>query len=607
MANKPKIGLVGYFGWGNFGDELFLKAHQHHLGAEFELEVIHDILEAPYFSRPVEEVVDPCDAILIGGGDLLNPVHVSGLYWKEEFLKKPVFIFGLGVPRSNNYKKDAIDVYRKFFRHPNCKLVVARDEESCNWIKSNIAPTCELVWFPDPVCSLNFPSAMKPQEKTLAVVMRGHRSLSSDLSAVRELIDKAKDMGYLVKHLVLANLKLGLVDLEMARLVAKGDEDIVTPLTLDDMCQCIGSCSLLATIKFHGMVVATMYGIPAIAMSVTPKNRNFLRMIERPEMSCGYTNKDLWKTLSHYPVTIPKKTREWLRDQSSQGYIFLRNRIMIATRNNKYLSNNASANNEIEEKIVLDNTRVSGYQGPLYDRDSLARRADGRVRELPRRLGVDSSALHKSRILEIGCGNGECTSAVIHVYQADGYGVDINPAWEGGCYRALHQEGRLMVMDASSPEITRLGAFDFIHSYTVFEHIEKPRETLSNIWHLLKPGGRAFLSFNLYLGASAGHLLGYLPDLPWIHLTHTDAEIREIMLNRYGINRGVSWVNKWRYQDYLNACSDLGFKVNKCWYVRKTPDSIFYQKHIDTLGKYEVADLSKNFMNLSIMRPSSEG
>ena len=148
VHTKKRIGLVGYFGWGNFGDELFLEAHRQHLGGEFELEVIHDLLSEPYFSRPVEEMIAPYDAILIGGGDLINPVRVSGLYWKEAFLTKPVFVFGIGVPSAKWARNDAIDTYRRFFQHPNCHLVVPRDIESYNWIKSNICPSGHLAWPP---------------------------------------------------------------------------------------------------------------------------------------------------------------------------------------------------------------------------------------------------------------------------------------------------------------------------------------------------------------------------------------------------------------------------------------------------------------------------
>jgi len=324
---RKKIGLVGYFGWGNFGDELFLAAHRQHLGDAYDLEVVHDILEAPYFSKSVEKLVEPYDAILIGGGDLINPVRLSGLYWQQAFLKKPVFIYGIGVPNVKWLRANIVDEYRNFFQHKNCRLVVPRDVESYNWIKEKIEPTGHMEWFPDPVCSLRLPTATPPKEKTLGVVMRSHRSVAEDLSHLRVMIDKAKEMGYAIKHLALGNLQLGKADLEMVRSIAQPGEEIVASESLDELCQAISSCSMLASIKFHGLVVASMYGIPTIAMSVTPKNRNFLRMLQRPEMLRSYTDENLWKNLTYFPAGIATQVRDYLAQGSNAGYALLRQKL----------------------------------------------------------------------------------------------------------------------------------------------------------------------------------------------------------------------------------------------------------------------------------------
>lgn len=105
------------------------------------------------------------------------------------------------------------------------------------------------------------------------------------------------------------------------------------------------------------------------------------------------------------------------------------------------------------------------------------------------------------------------------------------------------------------------------------------------------------------MGASASHLRGYLPDLPWIHLTHTEGEARAIMLERFGVDRGFTWVNKLTDKDYLDHCARIGFRVLGVGYDRLPIDDIYYQKHIDKFGKYNRADLAKNFMKLGLERP----
>lgn len=326
---KKKIALVGFFGWGNFGDELFIKAHQQHLGQEYDLVVANDLTKAPYFSRPVNSIVSDVDAVLIGGGDLLNPVRVSPLYWNRAYLKKPTYIFGLGVPRQVSVKPNVLKHYENFLKHENCKLIVARDVESYNWLKDNYDLGDKLTWYPDAVCSLNLPTPVKASQKTLGVVMREHHSLDENMEPLFELIDRGRSLGYKIKHIVLANLELGKGDYERA-LKIRGehtDEELVYTEDLDEMCEAISSCDMLATIKFHGMVVATMYGIPAIAMSVTPKNKNFLKMINIDGMCHSYRSPGLADKLPEIPEPIDPETISWLRSESTEGYKVLKEAI----------------------------------------------------------------------------------------------------------------------------------------------------------------------------------------------------------------------------------------------------------------------------------------
>ena len=136
-----RIGLVGFFGWGNYGDELFLRQWQQSLGAHHEVAVVHDQLSAPYFSRQASEVAAEFDAFVIGGGDLVIPNKISPLYWNRAWLQRPVYISGVGVPTWIKHRApDVIERLRNFFQHPNVKHVSARDEESAQWIRRHLEP-----------------------------------------------------------------------------------------------------------------------------------------------------------------------------------------------------------------------------------------------------------------------------------------------------------------------------------------------------------------------------------------------------------------------------------------------------------------------------------
>jgi len=319
-----RVALVGYFGWGNFGDELFVDTHRQMLEPEFDLFVANDLLHEPYFSDGPQSVVDQADAILIGGGDLINPTRVSGLYWCEEFLQRPVFVYGIGVPTQPFERAAVMGHYKQFLEHDNVRLIVARDAESHAWLASKFELGDKLQWYPDAVCAYRRPEPRVATEPEFGIVMREHRSLDADMSAVRALADRATSIGYKVKHLVLANGTLGEADAGRARMIAQDGESVFQSESLQEMCYEISGLQMMASIKFHGLVVASMFGVPTIAMSVTPKNRNFLRMIQRPEMLVSYRDPTLAERVNMYPARIHSLVRGNLYRRSVAGYDVLR-------------------------------------------------------------------------------------------------------------------------------------------------------------------------------------------------------------------------------------------------------------------------------------------
>ena len=324
---KPKVGLVGFFGWGNFGDELFLLAHKTFLSDICEPAQLNDGTQKPFFSRPVADIVKEHDALVIGGGDLIVPWKMPRLYFKAEYLEKPVFIVGVGVPTWKSGEAAVIKSYRKFFRSPNVRLIIARDPESVAWIEDNLAPRVPVRFFPDLVCAMDLPSPKPDPAPTFGLVLRHRKGEEDDFSQVRALCDRAKSLGYAVKHIVLGTAAVGISDLAVANKFRLEDEELVHSENLLDLCRAIAGCHALASMKFHGTVVATMYGIPSIALSSTTKNRNFLKLIERPDLMSSYNAKDLAQRLPTSPVRIPSSTRDHLKAEATRGYEVLRQAI----------------------------------------------------------------------------------------------------------------------------------------------------------------------------------------------------------------------------------------------------------------------------------------
>jgi SAM-dependent methyltransferase len=67
--------------------------------------------------------------------------------------------------------------------------------------------------------------------------------------------------------------------------------------------------------------------------------------------------------------------------------------------------------------------------------------------------------------------------------------------------------------------------FDFVMSNAVFEHVQKPREVLAELFRVLQPGGGAVLFWNPFSGfRMGGHDIGMPYAYPWAHLRLSEAD-----------------------------------------------------------------------------------
>jgi polysaccharide pyruvyl transferase WcaK-like protein len=292
-GGPPRVGLVGFFGWGNYGDELFIEVFREHLGGRLELQPIFDSVTPPYTTAPLREVVDATDAVLIGGGDIVSPWSRRSRYWAGEFLRRPAFVAGVGVPTWRPADPGAVREVRRFFRHANVRFIHARDEESGRWIETHLEPRIPVVTAPDLVCALTLPPVARPSDPPILGIVVRKRDQPDDLTHVRRLAERGAELGYRVRTIVLATGSTRPDDLEATRALGFAGAELVESDGLQDLTRAIGECTVLATMKFHGLVVATMYGIPAFALIRTDKNINFLRRIGRLDLVSGVDDPEL--------------------------------------------------------------------------------------------------------------------------------------------------------------------------------------------------------------------------------------------------------------------------------------------------------------------------
>lgn len=284
-----RIGLIGYFGWGNFGDELFFDQWQAALG-EANTFRVNDLLHKPYTSRPAAEVADEADAFLIGGGDLIRTESISPLYWNRSWTARPLVISGIGVAQETERRRsDVVPRLRTFMAEARILSLSARDAESQAWIEEQLCPPVEVRLVPDLAYAatppLSLPTVHGEEPCTVGLVL--NKGVTDGDLAVLNALLAAEDAG-LVK-LRLLTLATGLQrEHELEQLRKHGHESRAEVYSgVPEMIAAIAAVDLLYSAKFHGLVVASALGIPSRSLRLTSKARGLARSLGMPKMTAG--------------------------------------------------------------------------------------------------------------------------------------------------------------------------------------------------------------------------------------------------------------------------------------------------------------------------------
>jgi polysaccharide pyruvyl transferase WcaK-like protein len=329
-GTPPGVGLVGFYGWGNFGDELFAEVFREHLEPDLAL---RSLVHPGGFSlaERLGAGVRDSDAILIGGGDLVVPWGGSSRYWDRAYLRRPVFMSGLGVPLWRPPVPHVVARLALFFGHPNVRLIGVRDEESASWVRNHLGPSAPLVTTPDLVSALTFPAVQRPADApVLGVAVRGGKT-PDDLAHVRRLCRRALERGYRVRRIVLATGRTRAIDLRSVDALGLPDTELVASDDLAVISRAIGECTVFASMKFHGVIAAVMQGVTPLAMMPTTKNLNFLRAVDRADLLVPFTDPSLPDVLDRPLRPVDAADRDRLRDDSRAHLADLRARILEAT------------------------------------------------------------------------------------------------------------------------------------------------------------------------------------------------------------------------------------------------------------------------------------
>lgn len=273
-----RVGLIGFYGWGNYGDELMLGQWRRAFTGVAETEVVHSLLHRPYFTESATDVARRYDALVIGGGDLLSPDSISSLYWNRAWTERPVVITGVGVCLERpGYRADVMERLRRFMTHENVRSVTTRDVESSDWVRKHLKPCVDVGTAADIGFAVPLPSPSLPRS-CVGIVFR-KTPTSTDADLLRKLRTQCAEAGVELEVLMLS---MGLEqDREFEGLRATlGDvPELFRTQSIEEMTRRISSYMCIFTAKFHGAVIAARYGIPAISIRETHKIAALARQI----------------------------------------------------------------------------------------------------------------------------------------------------------------------------------------------------------------------------------------------------------------------------------------------------------------------------------------
>jgi len=312
-----KIGLIGYLGFGNYGDELFIETIKNRIdNNEISCERVNTSIESPFFN---EERLKIFDAFIIVGGDILNPSIISDLYWNKLYLnaKKPIYIYNLGYPNWISKSDTTCEYYKKFFEDSIIKRIHTRDNETSKFIKENISDKIEIITTPDTTISnfINF-KKINNDEKILCVNLRNPYSFEYQYSNLIYLIDKLKSK-YTIKLLVAGIEKIGIDDLRECEKLSKLLEmnniknEIISPNSISEITEFIKKCEIIITNKFHVFVVGNCLSIKTISISGNNKFVNFAKSFNITSKLIPIENLDIENIESDLYID-----RDYLTDQS---------------------------------------------------------------------------------------------------------------------------------------------------------------------------------------------------------------------------------------------------------------------------------------------------
>ncbi|MGM0836803.1 MAG: polysaccharide pyruvyl transferase family protein [Bacillota bacterium] len=304
-----KIGIAGYYGQGNFGDELFLETYK---------QVFHD-----HNVFPIIMHIDKykCESIIVGGGDLIIPYSYNDFYFPAELASLPYWVYGVGIV--DFYPPDTwpiaeVEKYRKIIS--TSKGLYVRDpnsEKLANYMKLNKV----IKQVPDIAFSFkqpNFPIIKKVNKKTVGVCSFSYNDFP--LEKMAKILSTLSSKEYQLSLIAVVDKRNTFSDFDTCRKLKErilfhnphADVVIVDYKYLDVTYSHIQALDFLVSFKLHPSLVGIRNLVPTFCLSKLSKVRSLLNEFNLNEYFADYDEPEekLQEKLEHLLLNGPARLKQ---------------------------------------------------------------------------------------------------------------------------------------------------------------------------------------------------------------------------------------------------------------------------------------------------------
>ncbi len=283
-----KLLLIGYYGYGNTGDEALLTALIDSLKAEseFEFSVLSYNVEKTEKVHGVKGIsrgkhmalikaIRTSDAVVVGGGSILQDVTSSlSLYYYLTILflaklfGKKAFLVGNGYGPVNKRLNQGLVAF--MLRRLNG--VIARDKEACERYRA--LGVKKLFCGVDLVYLLDAPQSNDNVEKNVVISLRKWHNNDNTKAVIAEAIEYLKSLGYQIK---LLSMKQPEDDSELNAFVS--DDVKLIAHDIVGTSKALAAADFVIAMRLHALILAANSNTPFIAISYDPKVDSFNKQV----------------------------------------------------------------------------------------------------------------------------------------------------------------------------------------------------------------------------------------------------------------------------------------------------------------------------------------